>query len=631
MGASINFLLFMVVTVSVHISICQQQYAVLLNSSNGTEIISCWTGGLQIPCQNLESLLKNNKNRSSNFDVSTERKHNGMAREKFSTYTRDGVECATWMHYSNETNQCVCGVNHHGLVKCNATLNETYILVCHQMTYDEDNQQVIAGLSFYGCLDQAETNDIFFLVPANRSQINKIMCSGFNRDGRLCGVCMDGHSPLVYSYQLYCKKCSDEESKYNWVKFIAMAFIPLTGFYFFIVLFKFNANSPRLHSFVLFTQIITCSFNIRMVNSRWNFGKLVNSARNILETTYGIWNLDFFRTIYPDICLRLTTLQALSLDYIIAFYLLLLIAMTYFVIKLHSMEYRMMLWIWKLVRWCLLKIKCTDNINRSMIDVFATFLLLSYNKILSVSFDLLIFTVPIDSSGNAVGRFLYYDASYEYFGRDHLPYGVMAILSIFIFILLPFLLLLFYPMKWFQKCLNHFRLSYLALHTFVDSFAGCYKDGTEPGTRDCRYFAALFLLVRILVYSIYQLTPTEYCYGWCGLLFSLFVILCIAAQPYKPLHKKYNIITASTFVIMIMLIIAIMNTNLSFLVIHQATTLSVYVIVILAALPLIYAIVISIEWVWKQWIIRRITFCKHRFRTLQTSQTETSMLLATER
>ena len=57
------------------------------------------------------------------------------------------------------------------------------------------------------------------------------------------------------------------------------------------------------------------------------------------------------------------------------------------------------------------------------------------------------------------------------------------------------LLLLFYPMKWFQKCLNCLRLSHVALHTFVDSFAGCYKDGTEPGTRDCRYFAALYLLV----------------------------------------------------------------------------------------------------------------------------------------
>ena len=36
---------------------------------------------------------------------------------------------------------------------------------------------------------------------------------------------------------------------------------------------------------------------------------------------YGIWNLDFFCTLLPPICLRITRLQALALDYLIAFFL----------------------------------------------------------------------------------------------------------------------------------------------------------------------------------------------------------------------------------------------------------------------------------------------------------------------
>ena len=111
-----------------------------------------------------------------------------------------------------------------------------------------------------------------------------------------------------------------------------------------------------------------------------------------------------------------------------------------------------------------------------MIDVFATFLMLLYHKILSVNFDLLAFTSPIDSSGKAVGKFLYYDASYEYFSPDHLPYGILAIISFILINLLPFLLLLLYPMKWFQTFLNSVILLYM------DSSAGYYKDGTEPGT-----------------------------------------------------------------------------------------------------------------------------------------------------
>ena len=131
----------------------------------------------------------------------------------------------------------------------------------------------------------------------------------------------------------------------------------------------------------------------------------------------------------------------------------------------------------------------------------ATFILLLYNKILSVSFDLLVFTRPFNSTGKITGIYLYNDATVVYFGKQHLPYGIMAILFFLVFNILPFLLLLFYPMKCFQSCLNQLKLSHIILHTFVESFMGYYKDGTEPGTKDCRYFAAMFLLLRISFYG----------------------------------------------------------------------------------------------------------------------------------
>ena len=44
----------------------------------------------------------------------------------------------------------------------------------------------------------------------------------------------------------------------------------------------------------------------------------------LLMTVLGIWNLDFFRTVIPDICLNVNTLQVLALDYLVAFYPMLL-------------------------------------------------------------------------------------------------------------------------------------------------------------------------------------------------------------------------------------------------------------------------------------------------------------------
>ena len=42
------------------------------------------------------------------------------------------------------------------------------------------------------------------------------------------------------------------------------------------------------------------------------------------------------------------------------------------------------------------------------------------------------------------------------------------------------------------------------LHAFMDAFQGCYKDGTN-GTRDCRYFAGLQLVLRLLFPVIFSL------------------------------------------------------------------------------------------------------------------------------
>ena len=108
-----------------------------------------------------------------------------------------------------------------------------------------------------------------------------------------------------------------------------------------------------------------------------------------LATVYGIWSLDFFRLVIPPIGLPLNTMH-------------------------------------------------------SIIDAFATFLLLSYIKLLNTSFSLLIVTDIHSEHGSRLGHFLYYDATIKFMGPQHLPFAI----------LFPLLLLLLYPMQWFQKCLN---------------------------------------------------------------------------------------------------------------------------------------------------------------------------------
>ena len=599
-------------------------------SSRDQTTARSWKGHLELQHKKIRSTSTENQkvNSSSKLNIiSTEEEHHSLIyNEDFNAES----ECPTWMHYLNESDheECVCEASHHGIVKCDTTLNKTYVLDCYQMTYNGETRQVIVGLSFYGCTNNKKSS-VYSLVPANRSRINEVMCSQFNRDGQLCGACMDGYSPLVYSYQLYCMKCSEVESKYNWAKFIAMAFIPLTGFYILLVLLKINANSPKLHGLVFFAQLISSPANSRMIISRWKLGSNLTFTSKIISTLYGIWNLDFFRTLYPDTCLNISTLQALSLDYLIALYPMVLIIITYVVIKLHSMDYRVILWMWKPIRWCILKLRHAEDIKTSLIDIFATFLLLSYVKTLSVNFDLLVYTIPIDSNGKPIGRYLYYDANYEYFGPDHLVYGIIAIISFTIMNILPFILLLFYPMKWFQKLLNRFQLSHASLHIFFDSFGGCYKDGTEPRTRDCRYFAAFFLFIRIVAYIVYQATLTAAFYGWCSLIFIGVTMLLIVAKPYKHLYHKNNTITAVMFGVMAVITTSITSFEVAVIKAHGSTNSIVIVGAISAVLPLIYAIAIALRSIYNFKIFKNITLCKRC--NVQRSLSESSLLLSPEK
>ena len=244
-------------------------------------------------------------------------------------------DCPTSMYFANVSGDCICGITDFHAVKCDQSTGKVYVLGTYQMTYDEEYQKVVLGASLYGyCYPSDQFHfDIYHEVPMNLSQLNEAVCGSYNRKGRLCGECKESYSPLVYSYKISCEKCSGKESKKNILMFMVIVLIPLTSFYLVVVIFKFNANSPKVHGFILYAQLMSAPFVVRVL--------LANNAYNmitgvkVIVTLYGIWNLDFFRTLYPDMCVSLTTLQVISLDYIIAIYPLLLMALTLLLFKLH--------------------------------------------------------------------------------------------------------------------------------------------------------------------------------------------------------------------------------------------------------------------------------------------------------
>ena len=199
------------------------------------------------------------------------------------------------------------------------------------------------------------------------------------------------------------------------------------------------------------------------------------------------------------------------------------------------------------------------NPKGSLINTFATFLLLSYSKLLTVSYQLLDASTLYNITGKTVGPpVLYYDASIGYFSKEHLPFAVPALCVLLVFIIFPLLLLLLYPMRSFQRCLDYCtRIRWQFLHTFADAFQGCYKNGTN-GTRDYRYFAGLYLLFRVLLLVGFIVQPSAF--RWLitvpvpvviSLLFALF-------RPYK--NNCFNIIDCLAFALLALATFLIMYT-----------------------------------------------------------------------
>jgi 4-amino-4-deoxy-L-arabinose transferase-like glycosyltransferase len=86
------------------------------------------------------------------------------------------------------------------------------------------------------------------------------------------------------------------------------------------------------------------------------------------------------------------------------------------------------------------------------------------------------------------------------------------------------------------------------LQTFVDAFQGHYKDGTEPGTRDCRWFAAVYFLGRIVIlYIIFGITQDVLCYTLVGISLLLILLVTVMLQPYKSTKVNNYYISIQLF------------------------------------------------------------------------------------
>ena len=217
--------------------------------------------------------------------------------------------------------------------------------------------------------------------------------------------------------------------------------------------------------------------------------------------------------------MNLDTKHLQLLEYATAFLPLFLIIAAYLLIRLHIRGFKPVVWAWKpfhyYLDWCHRR---EWHILNSLIEAFASFLLLSWIKPLSISYHLLIpvcvFTVTTDGNISKDCRHLLSFPNMKFFEGEHLLVGMIAVIVLILFVLVPLLLLILYPLRSFHRFLNWCGYHSQALHMFMDSFQGSFRNGID-GTTDCRWFASIYLIMYIFLVLLGAICKSRYFFSYC--------------------------------------------------------------------------------------------------------------------
>ena len=461
---------------------------------------------------------------------------------------RGEEDCPTWMvHDSSPQRNCVCADRLQNVIQCYDGSKGTYIHRYFCMFYSEEKNTTLVGTCPYSDGHMVSANLTEFKSSSKQ-------CRRLHRKGQLCGECEDNYTIPVYSYNIGCVQCKDY--KHGWIKFIAVAFLPLTAFYVLVITFRISATSSSLNGYVLVCHILATPQLIRslyahnQINPYYYVSYATQLGVKSLIAIYTFWDLDFFRSFYNPICLHpnLTYPQVLLLDYAIAVYPMFLILVTFVFVKLHD-NYALVTKLWMPFHRCLVLFRKQWNIRSSLVNALATFFILSYDKILNVSFELLTPSHVYNMEGKTVNvAYMYFNGSITMTSNAYRPYLVIAIFMLLAFNIFPLLFIALYPFHCFQRllsiCGNQRKV---ALQILMDSFHGCYKHTS----RHYQHFATLYLVVRFLNLLMSTIFIRSKYLPSTSLLLVFTVVLVARFRPYKD--ERSNTVDIINFLALIVM------------------------------------------------------------------------------
>ena len=410
------------------------------------------------------------------------------------------------------------------------------------------------------------SNSVNNLVPLNQKKPTSGICRGQSH-GILCGTC--DHGVIITSHTFECCTLEDKQAisaPAAWVSWFAIQIVLTTIIVLVIFFFGFHVIGGTLGSFVFFSQVVL-DLNLQECTPGTSHQVIVNILR-----PYAVWSLRLRWLLPFNFCISTfsNTLEALSLDYPFALYPFVLIVLIVWLIgkcQQRPCYQNMREWLVKrkfsVQDWLAQRrsniqgslpqrrstVEETPAERSSFIRGIATCLILTYGDIVSISFFLLTpiqLNVPYNTSDpNDIpgGPWRsYYSGDYAYFQGPHLGFGIVAIIIVVVFGLLPPIFLMSYPWlpQLLRKCSDEVGQKvenwYQKKHVrhFLDVFQGHYKDNH-------RYFAGMWLLYRLILHANDAFAPS--CTTGFTIQISFGIFFLLLHSILQPNEKpQYNIL-----------------------------------------------------------------------------------------
>ena len=419
-------------------------------------------------------------------------------------------QCPLW--HIKKNNKCICGATVNGIVKCEESNTHIKVAPGHCMTWNntilsaEVNRCPFSHQAAGTCQQHRPDNTrLVILTNISGSERNSKTCGRYNRQGTRCSQCLDGYGPAAFSDGFSCADCS--KYKNLWVANLFFQLSMVTLFYLAVILLQIKGTSSPLNVLIMYNQLFV---NAAMDGIGIHVQMLCFIGPNLtafIFTLLSVWNLDFLRVIIPPLCINtsLKSINTLLFEYIVAFYPFILTIFIYVCINLQDRYPSVTAYLTIPVKKFFRLFRKDWNPRATIVNACATFILLSYSKLLFVSVNLIFGIRSYNSYGEVIpgSTILLFDPTIGFFHLEHVPYAVLALSIILIFILLPPILLLLYPTQAFKKCLSCCGFTrWDIIHVIADCFHGWYKDGTD-GTLDYRPISAVYLLLRVALSSVF--------------------------------------------------------------------------------------------------------------------------------